>query len=211
MKTVITKLRDIRPAEYNPRIALKPGDTQYDALQNSLERFGLVEPLVVNKTTGTLISGHQRLNVLIANGVEEAEVVVVEMDEIQEKLLNIAINKIEGDWDYKKLESLFQEISADDIQFTGFTAEELDNLFDGAVPDFGEETGSETSDAEEQEDDEEIADKAQTQKEFNIFLSFPTKELAENWLKNRGMELEFEGTSRNITIRMEGVDYGTRD
>lgn len=207
MQTIMMKLSDIIPAEYNPRIKLKPGDIEYEALKNSLERFGVAEPLIVNKTTGKLVSGHQRLSVLLAMGVEEVEVVLVELDEEQEKLLNIAMNKIEGDWDYKKLEALFNEISAGDIRFTGFTEEELQNLFgeEDVEPDF-------ENDAEDEDDpkDNKVAgEKIPEQKEFSIFLSFPTKEQAEKWLKDRGVEIEYTGMTRNITIRMEGLDYGS--
>lgn len=204
MNTTIMKIDDIRPAAYNPRITLKPGDPEYEALKNSLERFGVAEPLIVNKTTGNLVSGHQRLSVLKANGTEEVEVVIVEMDGEQEKLLNIAMNKIDGDWDYQKLEELFEEIEADDIKFTGFTTEELKNLFD-----------MEEGEWEDTEEDVEEAGAAAketeppAEKEFNIFLSFPTKEQAEKWLNDRDVNLKFEGTARNITIRMEGLDYGT--
>ena len=207
MKTVTMKLKDIRPAAYNPRVTLKPGDAEYEALKNSLERFGVAEPLIVNETTGNLVSGHQRLNVLKAGGVQEVEVVLVEMDEEQEKLLNIAMNKIDGEWDYKKLEALFDEISADDIKFTGFTPEELDNLFDGGTPDWGDREESESTDGDDGKP--ENPEKPAVLKEFNIFLSFPSKELAEKWLADRGVDLTYAGTARNITIRMEGLDYGT--
>ena len=210
MKTAIMKLKDIRPAAYNPRVTLKPGDAEYEALKNSLERFGVAEPLIVNETTGNLVSGHQRLNVLKASGAQEVEVVLVEMDGEQEKLLNIAMNKIDGEWDYKKLEALFDEISADDIKFTGFTPEELDNLFDGGTPDWGDGEGSESTDGDDAGDEKpETPEKPAVLKEFNIFLSFPSKELAEKWLADRGVDLTYEGTARNITIRMEGLDYGT--
>lgn len=204
MKTAVMKLKDIRPAAYNPRVTLKPGDKEYEALKNSLERFGVAEPLIVNETTGSLISGHQRLNVLKANGAQEVEVVLVEMDEEQEKLLNIAMNKIDGEWDYKKLEALFEEISADDIKFTGFSEEELSNLFDDGMPDWDDHDG-------EQEDEKKAEGPAKPAalQEFNIFLSFPSKELAEKWLKDRGVDMTYPGTARNITIRMEGLDYGT--
>lgn len=211
MKTAIMKLSDIHPAAYNPRITLKPGDAEYEALKNSLERFGVAEPLIVNETTGNLISGHQRLNVLKANGAEEVEVVLVEMDEEQEKLLNIAMNKIDGDWDYQKLESLFEDISAEDIKFTGFTKDELDNLFDTGMPDWGDGEESKETDGGDSELDEkpETPEKPAVLKEFNIFLSFPSKELAEKWLEDKGVDLTYTGTTRNITIRMEGLDYGT--
>lgn len=129
METRICKIEDINPAEYNPRITLKPGDTEYEALKNSLEKFGTVAPLVVNKTTGNLVSGHQRLTVLKQIGATETEVVFIEVDEDKEKLLNVALNKIDGEWDFDKLEVLFAEFSDDDIKFTGYTTEELDGLF----------------------------------------------------------------------------------
>ncbi len=206
METKIMKIKDITPATYNPRVKLKPGDDEWDALDNSLSRFGLVEPLVVNKTTGLLVSGHQRLNVLKTQGVTEVEVVMIEIDPEKEKLLNVALNKIDGEWDYEKLKDLFDEINEEDIKFTGFTAEEIDSLFDTniSVPNDDQEEPDEAEKNVLEEDDKE--DKP---KEFNIYLSFPTKELAEKWLEERKIEARYEGTARNITIRMEGLDYGT--
>lgn len=211
METAIMKLNDIYLAEYNPRKTLKPGDTEYEALKNSLERFGLAEPLIVNKVTERLISGHQRLNVLKASGIKEAEVVLVELNEDQEKLLNIALNKIDGDWDYKKLEVLFEDIKADDIKFTGFTPEELKNLFDSDFSDLEgdeEKKSQDVGDKDKNNKNLDIPEQSSMLKEFNIFLSFPTKELAEKWLKDREINLGYSGTTRNITIRMEGLAYG---
>ena len=211
MQTAIMKLKDIRPAAYNPRVVLKPGDAEWEALQNSLGKFGLVEPLVVNKTTGNLVSGHQRLNVLKTSGAEEAEVVIIEVDEEQEKLLNIALNKIDGDWDYKKLEALFDEFDADDIKFTGFTPDELYNLFDSDLPEEEYDEDEDNEPAAEEKDSKEAdpENPPEILKEFHVFLSFPTKDLAEKWLKDRGVEAEYQGMARNITIRMEGIEYGT--
>lgn len=209
METAIMKISEINPAAYNPRVKLKPGDEQYEALKNSLERFGVATPLIVNKATGTLISGHQRLNVLKANGAEEVEVVLVELDEEKERLLNIALNKIEGDWDYGKLEALFNEISPDDIKFTGFSENEIEALFGNSENIEATESGGTDKEVSEDKsnDEKEKADKPES--EFNVFLSFPSKELANKWLSDRGIELEFTGTNRNITIRMEGAEYGT--
>lgn len=206
MKTEIWKVKDIKPAPYNPRVTLKPDDEEWEALQNSVQRFGLVEPLIVNKTTGLLISGHQRLNVLKANKIPEAEVVIVELDEDQEKLLNIALNKIDGDWDYQKLEALFEEISPEDIKFTGFNQEELNSMFD-SIPDEYDDEPEENEEKKEEKDDDKPDDP--TDRQFLVFLSFPTKELAESYLKERNIEAAFPGTARNITIKMEGLSYGT--
>ena len=94
---------DLIPADYNPRKDLKPGDPEYDKLKRSMEQFGYVEPVIWNKSTGRVVGGHQRLKVLMDMGVTEVECVVVEMDEEREKALNIALNKISGDWDKDKL------------------------------------------------------------------------------------------------------------
>lgn len=211
MKTAIMKLKDIHPAAYNPRVALKPGDAEYEALKNSLERFGVAEPLIVNETTGNLVSGHQRLNVLIESGAEVVEVVLIQADEEQEKLLNIALNKIDGEWDYEKLRELFDEISDDDIKFTGFSTEELNNLFDYECPEFDNLDDDDEAVSTETESDgkDEVAESSTAMKEFNIYLSFPSKEKAEAWLAEKGVDLKYTGSARNITIRMEGIDYGT--
>ena len=209
METAIMKVKDIHPAAYNPRVTLKPGDDEWEALNSSLDRFGLVEPLVINKTTGLLVSGHQRLNVLKTQGVDEVEVVIIEVDPEQEKLLNIALNKIDSEWDYEKLKDLFDEIDEDDVKFTGFTAEELDSLFNTdftSDDDDGDPAGQEDTDDSEKPEPKE---KPEGVKEFNIFVSFPSKEIAEKWLKDRGVDVTYEGAARIITIRMEGINYGT--
>lgn len=95
------KLADVKPAAYNPRRQLKPGEKEYEALKASISRWSLVEPLVVNLRTGNLVGGHQRYNVLLDLGHTEAEAAVVDLDEKQEKLLNVALNRIEGQWDYE--------------------------------------------------------------------------------------------------------------
>ena len=93
------QIQHIHPAPYNPRVSLTPNDDEWKSLSNSLEHFGMVLPLIVNERTGLLISGHQRLNVLKAQGKKEVEVVLVDYDDEQERLLNIALNKIDGGWD----------------------------------------------------------------------------------------------------------------
>lgn len=210
MKTKLIPLAEINRATYNPRKPLKPGDKEYEALANSLNHFGLAAPLVVNERTGTLISGHQRLTVLEAQGATEVEVVLVDMEEEQEKLLNIALNKIEGDWEYDKLEELFKEFTADEIKFTGFYEEELTSLFgDIHAPSFEEDEEPEEETAEPEKEEKTTPESKKLPAQFNIFLSFPTKELAEEWLRGEGVNEEFGG-ARNITIKMEGIGYGKR-
>ena len=128
---------DLIPADYNPRKDLKPGDPEYEKLKRSLEQFGYVEPVIWNKTTGHVVGGHQRLKVLIDMGITEVECVVVELPEDKEKALNIALNKISGDWDKDKLAVLIADLqgTAFDVSLTGFDAAEIDDLFKDTLKD----------------------------------------------------------------------------
>ena len=128
---------ELLPAEYNPRKDLKPGNPEYDNLKRSIEQFGYVEPVIWNKVTGRVVGGHQRLKVLIDMGIIEVECVVVEMDAEKEKALNIALNKISGEWDKEKLALLIADLQgADfDVSLTGFDPAELDALFKDSIKD----------------------------------------------------------------------------
>ena len=128
---------DLLPADYNPRKDLKPGDAEYEKLKRSIEQFGYVEPVIWNKTTGRVVGGHQRLKVLMDMGMTEVDCVVVEMDEDKEKALNIALNKISGDWDKDKLALLIADLQgADfDVSLTGFEPAEIDALFKDTLKD----------------------------------------------------------------------------
>lgn len=136
---IIEKMQTARliPADYNPRKDLKPGDMEYEKLKRSLEEFGYVEPVIWNKTTSHVIGGHQRLKVLLDMGITEVECVVVEMDTEKEKALNIALNKISGDWDKDKLALLIADLQgADfDVTLTGFDPVEIDDLFKDSLKD----------------------------------------------------------------------------
>ena len=122
---------DLLPAEYNPRKDLKPGDPEYEKLKRSLEQFGYVEPVIWNKATGRVVGGHQRLKVLMDMGITEVDCVVVDMPEDKEKALNIALNKISGEWDNDKLTLLIADLQGTDfdVSLTGFDPSEIDDLF----------------------------------------------------------------------------------
>lgn len=121
------KIRDMDRAAYNPRIELIPGDTEYENLRRSITTYGMLIPVIWNKRTNRVVGGHQRLTVLENEGEAEADVSVVDLDETQEKQLNIALNKIEGGWDDEKLAELLMELGEDAI-LTGFTQQEIDSL-----------------------------------------------------------------------------------
>ena len=125
------KIDKLNPAEYNPRKDLKPGDSEYEKLKQSIQTFGYVEPVLWNKRTGNIIGGHQRYKVLVELGQTEIDCVVVDMDLENEKALNIALNKVSGDWDNDKLILLISDLQGSDfdVSLTGFDAFELDDLF----------------------------------------------------------------------------------
>jgi DNA modification methylase len=123
-------IADIQPAKYNPRKDLKPGDPEYLKLAKSMKEFDLVEPLVWNKRSGNLVGGHQRLKILKDIGQTEVEVSVVDLSDAKEKALNLALNKISGEWDLPLLKDLLQEIDTGDfdIEVTGFDSKEIEDL-----------------------------------------------------------------------------------
>ena len=83
------RVADLVPAPYNPRAI---SDGALAGLGESIGRFGLVQPIIVNARTGHVVGGHQRLKVLEAQGVEATDVVVVDLPEAEEKALNLALN-----------------------------------------------------------------------------------------------------------------------
>ena len=123
-------LSDLKPAEYNPRIPLRPEDKEYQDIKRSIEDNGYLDPIVINYD-GTIIKGHQRRTVMMDLGIKEAEVVVLEIrDKGKEKQANIALNKITGRWDDLKLKDLLLDLELNDydLESTGFTVDELDDL-----------------------------------------------------------------------------------
>lgn len=126
----------IKPATYNPRKDLKPNDPAYERLKKALNSFDLVEPLVWNRRTGNLVGGHQRFKILQERGDTTVPVSVVDLDEREEKILNIALNKHSGEWEYASLANLIEELDVGefDMELTGFTAEEFEKIATWSAP-----------------------------------------------------------------------------
>ncbi|SHH59063.1 site-specific DNA-methyltransferase [Clostridium grantii] len=130
------------PADYNPRKKLKPGDSEFEKIKNSINEFGYVDPVIVNKDL-TVIGGHQRISVLKTLGITAIDCVIVDVDKTKEKALNIALNKISGEWDKELLADLIKDLqSLDyDTSFTGFEPPEIDALFNEMYPKGVQEDG----------------------------------------------------------------------
>lgn len=126
----VIPVQDLKPAAYNPRKKLKPGDSEYEKIKKSIEEFGFADALVVNKDM-TIIGGHQRLTVAMELGYTEVPCTVVDIDKTREKALNIALNKITGAWDEALLAELLKDIEASGLSpmMTGFEPPEMEQLF----------------------------------------------------------------------------------
>ena len=183
------KITDIKPADYNPR---KISGKDYDNLMNSIREFGLVDPIIINLNDNTVIGGHQRYDVLMDMymlGDIDNELSVLKMGDIgwvflddqlkvknedYERALNIALNKISGDWDIEKLAFVLDELDEDgfDVELTGFGSEEVKKLTFVEEEEFEELEGFEDFDEdgfEEMGDDKEKV-------YFKLVLMFSSEE-----------------------------------
>lgn len=141
-------IKDLKPAEYNPRKALTPEDAEYQKIKRSIETFGYIDPIIINND-GTIIGGHQRYSVLSELGYTEIDVVALDLNKEDEKALNVALNKISGEWDNLKLRDLLVELDLGDydISLTGFDNQELEDLIE--LTDFEPDVSEDEFDADE--------------------------------------------------------------
>lgn len=141
-------ITELRPADYNPRKALTPDDAEYQKIKRSIEKFGYIDPIIIN-SDGTIIGGHQRYTVLSDLGYTEVDVVVLDLNKEDEKALNIALNKISGEWDELKLRDLLVELDLGDydISLTGFDNQELEELIE--LTDFEPDVSEDEFDSEQ--------------------------------------------------------------
>src|SRR5213593_3186227 len=94
---------------YNPR---RISEHDLAALRRSLKFFGTVEPIVVNRRSGHIVGGHQRVRAAEAEEIATLPVVYVDLDDPSEKQLCIAMNRISGEWDPEKLEAVLADLKA---------------------------------------------------------------------------------------------------
>ncbi len=136
------QIADLIPAPYNPRQSTAK---QEKHLKESLMKFGLVEPIIFNKQTGYIVGGHFRVRELKKLGVKEVECVIVDLNEADEKELNIRLNANTGSWDWDTLANDWDvvDLEAWGMEIPQFenTAEELEASEDDYdVPEGGIET-----------------------------------------------------------------------
>ena len=169
------KITEIEPADYNPRMM---SEIERTKLRNSMETFGIVDPIIVNLKNNRIIGGHQRYEVLLDKAMEDNEFVkelnLIKLGQIgwafpdddlevkddnYEKALNLALNNIEGEFDLPKLEPLLTELDdiGFDLELTGFSSLDLTELTLESSLVFAEDN-DDTSSGDDSIDLEEIYD-----------------------------------------------------
>ena len=205
MELIKYKIEELKRAEYNPRKELTPEDKEYQKIKKSIEEFGYVEPIIINKDK-TIIGGHQRLSVLKDLGYNEVDCIEVELDKTKEKALNIALNKITGEWDYGKLGDLLLELDAEnfDLELTGFEDFEIEGIM--APIDFGEEDNEEENPYTTKINIPQYEIKGEEPEISELYDNTKTKELIEE-IKNSNVSEEQKDFLIKSAQRHLGFNY----
>jgi ParB-like chromosome segregation protein Spo0J len=128
------KISDLIPAPYNPRQSTAK---QEKHLKESLEKFGLVEPIIFNKQTGYIVGGHFRVRELKKLGIKEIECVIVDLNEADEKELNIRLNANTGSWDWDTLANDWDVV---DLEAWGLDIPQFDTVEEEVIEEEGEQS-----------------------------------------------------------------------
>lgn len=209
------KLTQIEPADYNPRTITEEARKK---LRNSIETFGLVEPIIINTKNNRIVSGHQRYDILLDMLMESDNLAEREFDylvkddygyifdfnqlqiknEDYEKALNIVLNNtnLMGDYDYQKLGSLLEDLEFNgfNLEFTGFDDLELDIFVDGHSPFDDLYDENEIEDYDDVPDFQEVQGEVPNQS-YTVIISFESKEKANDFIKRLGSEKQMTQTS----------------
>jgi ParB-like chromosome segregation protein Spo0J len=183
-------IKKLNEAVYNPRVPLTEGMAEFEKLKKSIVEFGNVEPIVWNETTGNVVGGHQRLAVLKSLGKKKVECVVISASEAEEKVLNLALNKIKGDWDYEKLKAILRDFDGDNADLTGFGADEIALYLSST-----ETTEGDLGDYEPEDLD--------IYSSYVVTLKFDHREDAKQWIEERGLDAIVREGAGTTVIRME--------
>jgi len=186
----------LNEAPYNPRVKLEPGMPEFERLKDSIEVLGEIVPLVWNQRTGNLVGGHQRLAVLKYLGEKKAPCSIVDLDEDEEKVLNVALNKIKGRWDYDKLEKIVGGFDDEVKSLCGFAAEELAVMLANNDDLWGD-------DDEDYSEWDEDSEETVIGGSYVVSLVFLNAGLAEQWAENEGYKGKVKEGTYTTVIRIE--------
>ena len=158
MEIVKVDINELISPEYNPR---QITDDEMEKLKNSINEFGYIAPIIVNKHNNHIVGGNQRYEALKSLGYTDVDVVFVDESDLnREKALNIALNKISGEWDEVKLNQIFTEMKLagfDKVSLTGFEDYEVQEL--SFINDINYDDDFDLTDDDLSEDKEEEVEK----------------------------------------------------
>lgn len=184
----------LKPYEKNPRVM---PEREMKALKRSLDEFGFVEPVVVDEHM-LIIGGHQRVEAAKALGIKKVPVMIVAgLDDAEKAALNVALNRIHGDWDLDKLTDVLHDISLKDdldLDLTGFTGLEIDSIMN---------IDTDFSFTDEDPTDLADVDGVKEGRGYTVHVAFSTKDAADAFLAWLGLEsVEMKG----MTTFVKGDD-----
>lgn len=218
------KITDIVPAGYNPR---QISDEELTKLSNSINEFGLVDPIIINLKNNKIIGGHQRYDVLINQYILDnnfyAELNLLRFGDIgwiftdidlkieseeHEKALNLALNKISGDWDAVKLKDLLNELNMSDfdIELTGFDDLELSFYSDNDDLDFNPFDYDDEDDEDELPEDYVDVEGERTNEAYTVTIGFESQEEANEFIKF--LEAPREMTQNSVNLASSEIKWG---
>lgn len=125
MNVETVNIDELISPDYNPRHITPDA---LESLKRSIDEFGYVAPVIVNRFNNHILAGNQRVTALKELGYDEVDVVYTNIEDLnREKALNIRLNNLSGDWDIGKLDTIFQDLELDgfDLTLTGFATENL--------------------------------------------------------------------------------------
>jgi DNA adenine methylase len=118
----------LRPWKGNPRVM---SAEEHERLRNGIRYFGIVDPFIVRRRDGLVTGGHQRLEDALELGLARVPIVRVDVTDHEVKVLNLALNKIHGDWDEDKLALVLKDLQdMPEITLTGFDEAEINNIIE---------------------------------------------------------------------------------
>ena len=185
MKVETVKIDELISPDYNPR-QITPD--AMESLKQSLDEFGYIDPLIVNRHNNHVVGGNQRLECLKELGYDEVDVIFINEPDInREKAINIRLNNNSGEWDNDKLQSVFNdlELTGFNVELTGFNNTDI-NVFEDESLITQNETTDEPPNFEPSEDPQPRLDVQDTYRLILIFDNEFERDSAKDKLTKEG-------------------------
>lgn len=182
-RTRMVALGDLTPAEFNPR-AIDPDAESF--LHESFRRYGMVQPIVWNERTGNIVGGHRKLEFLQKEGITDTEVIVVSLDDADERMLNLTLNnpRAQGYFLSDNVTALLEEMSelvtAVEIESLGLAALAADFKFEELATELDKSNGDPSAGA---------AEPTPNDRSHSVTIKFPSKKKAREFFTAYSLEL----------------------